>query len=92
MILSAHNHFYARFAPQSPSDAENRANGIRQFIVGTGGKSLHSLSSNPDPQVEVRQRTTYGVLELTLHSASYSWRFVPEAGRTFTDIGTQNCH
>jgi acid phosphatase type 7 len=92
VILSGNNHFYARSAPQSPSGAADPVNGIRQFIVGTGGKSLHSLSSNPDPQVEVRQRTTYGVLELTLHSTSYSWRFVPEAGRTFTDTGTQNCH
>ena len=92
VILSGNNHFYARFAPQSPSGAADPVNGIRQFIVGTGGKSLHGLSSNPDPQVEVRQRTTYGVLELTLHSTSYSWKFVPEAGRTFTDTGAQNCH
>ena len=92
VILTGHNHFYARFAPQNPSGALDTVNGIRQFIVGTGGKSLHSLSSNPDPQVQISQRTTYGVLELTLHSSSYSWRFVPEAGRTFTDVGTQNCH
>jgi acid phosphatase type 7 len=92
VILSGNNHFYARSAPQNPSGAADPANGIRQFIVGTGGKSLHGLSRNPDPQVEARQDNTYGILELTLHPASYSWRFVPEAGRTFTDSGTQSCH
>jgi hypothetical protein len=65
---------------------------VSSLIVGTGGKSLHGLSRNPDPQVEARQSSTYGILELTLHPASYSWRFVPEAGRSFTDTGTQSCH
>ena len=62
MILSGNSHIYARSAPQSPSGAADPANGIRQFIVGTGGKSLHGLSANPDPQVEVRQANTYGIL------------------------------
>jgi hypothetical protein len=92
VVLSGNNHHYARFAPQSPAGVADPANGIRQFIVGTGGKSLHGLSRNPDPQVEARQSNTYGILELTLHPTSYSWRFVPEAGRSFTDTGTQSCH
>jgi acid phosphatase type 7 len=32
------------------------------------------------------------VLKLTLHAASYDWAFVPEAGKTFTDSGSQTCH
>jgi len=92
VVLSGNNHFYVRFAPQNPSGASDPVNGIRQFIVGTGGKSLHGLSSSPDPQVQVRQSNTFGILELTLRPGSYGWRFVPEAGRTFTDSGTQACH
>jgi len=92
VVLSGNTHFYARSAPQTPSGAADPVNGIRQFIVGTGGRSLHSLDSTPDPEVEVRQNTTFGILELTLHPTSYSWRFVPEAGRTFTDSGTTACH
>jgi acid phosphatase type 7 len=91
VVVSGNNHFYARFAPQTPGGAAN-PNGIRQFIVGTGGKSLHGFSGPPEPDVEVSQNTTYGILELTLHPGSYSWRFVPEAGRTFTDTGTNTCH
>ena len=29
---------------------------------------------------------------LKLHPTSYDWEFVPEAGRTFRDSGTQACH
>jgi hypothetical protein len=35
---------------------------------------------------------TYGVLKLTLDASSYSWQFVPIAGQTFTDSGTEVCH
>jgi len=92
VVVSGNNHFYAKFRPQTPGGAHDPVNGIRQFIVGTGGKSLHSFSGPPEPDVEVSQNTTYGILELTLHPGSYSWRFVPEAGRTFTDAGTNDCH
>jgi hypothetical protein len=29
---------------------------------------------------------------LRLHATSYDWQFVPEAGKTFRDSGTQACH
>jgi hypothetical protein len=29
---------------------------------------------------------------LTLHAHSYDWRFIPEAGKTFTDTGRGTCH
>jgi acid phosphatase type 7 len=92
VVLSGNIHLYARFAPQNPAGAADPANGIRQFLVGTGGKSLHGLSGNRDPQLEVNQNATFGILELTLHPDGYSWRFVPESGRTFTDSGSQSCH
>src|SRR5205823_6048511 len=46
----------------------------------------------PAANSEVRNNTTFGVLQLTLDSASYSWKFVPVAGKTFTDAGTAPCH
>ena len=92
VILAGHNHYYERFAPQTPSGTVDTANGVRQFIVGTGGRSLHALSATSPPNVEVRNNTTYGILKLTLRQGSYTWSFVPEAGKTFTDSGTQSCH
>jgi len=36
--------------------------------------------------------TAFGILALTLYPNRYAWRFVPEAGKTFTDSGTTACH
>jgi hypothetical protein len=91
VVLVGHKHFYERFAPMDPFQVAD-PNGIRQFIVGTGGKSHSSLATTPPPNAEVRDKTAYGVLRLTLHAGSYDWQFVPEAGKTFTDSGAQACH
>jgi hypothetical protein len=92
LVLSGHDHDYERFAPQTPAAAADGARGIREFVVGTGGKSLKSFSSTIRPNSQVRMTGTYGVLRLTLHPSSYDWQFAPEAGRTFSDSGTQACH
>ena len=91
LILSAHDHEYERFAPQTPGAASDPARGIREFVVGTGGKSQKDFAT-VQPNSQVRSTGTYGVLRLTLHAASYDWKFVPEAGKTFTDSGNQACH
>ncbi|HWQ12737.1 MAG TPA: hypothetical protein VNL77_08055, partial [Roseiflexaceae bacterium] len=40
---------------------------------------------------EVRNASAHGVLQLTLHAASYTWQFVPVAGQTFRDSGSAAC-
>jgi hypothetical protein len=91
LLLTGHEHEYERFFPQRP-DGTLDANGIRAFVVGTGGKSLETAWGTIEPNSAARQRDTFGVLELTLHSSSYDWRFVPEAGQTYTDTGSDSCH
>jgi hypothetical protein len=44
------------------------------------------------PNSEVRNDDTFGVLKLTLHAAGYDWEFVPENGKTFSDKGSGACH
>jgi hypothetical protein len=89
VVLNGHDHTYERFAPQNPNgQADSR--GIREFVVGTGGAGLYSFTSN-QPNSQVRNNTTFGVLKLTLHSTSYDWQFVPIAGQNFTDSGSANC-
>ena len=90
VVLSGHAHFYERFAPQDPSGVADPARGIREFVVGTGGASLHSFGTTV-PNSEVRNNKTHGVLKLTLHPTSYDWEFVPIAGATFTDSGSAVC-
>lgn len=90
VVLAAHDHFYERFAPQTATGVAD-PNGIREFVVGTGGGqalyAFETIASNS----QVRNNTTRGVLKLTLHAASYDWIFVPEPGKSFTDSGTAAC-
>jgi acid phosphatase type 7 len=90
-VVNGQDRFYERYAPQDPSGARDPVNGIRQFIVGTGGRWLEVLEQ-PSPNVEVRNNTTWGVMKFTLAEGSYSWQFVPAAGGTFTDSGSGTCH
>jgi hypothetical protein len=89
VILVGHDHDYEHFAPQNPNQRPDRR-GIREFVVGTGGKS-HFAFVTKQPNSEVRNASTFGILELTLHPARYDWRFVPVAGGTFRDSGTAAC-
>jgi acid phosphatase type 7 len=75
------------FAPQTPAGNADPSNGIRQFVVGSGGRSLYPFGTTPAPNSLVRNSETFGVLELTLRPTSYEWCSVPEAGKSFTDTG-----
>ena len=89
VVLTAHHHIYERFAPQDASgnfDPE----GIRQFIVGTGGKSHHRIARIARNS-QVRNAATFGVLRLTLNATSYAWHFVADAGSRSADSGTATC-
>ena len=92
VIVNGHDHDYERFALQDPNGKVDSEHGIREFVVGTGGKNSHRTFGAIQPNSEVRQADTFGVLKLTLHAESYDWEFVPEAGKTFTDFGTGRCH
>jgi hypothetical protein len=90
LVVNGHDHDYERFAPQSPSGVATSP-GVREIVVGTGGDSHYSFATIR-ANSQVRNATTYGVLKLTLHAASYSWQFIPVAGSSFRDSGTTSCH
>jgi hypothetical protein len=92
MLLSGHSHDYERFAPQDAAGHLDNANGVRQFIVGTGGAFFTGLGTSIDANSQAHQNTTYGVLQLTLRSGAYDWKFLPEVGKTYADSGTTSCH
>ncbi len=112
VVLSGHNHDYERFAPigytprakktpgvPSFQDPNLDPKGIREFVVGTGGKNhygFYALGTRgavpPLRGEQVRNADTFGVLKLTLYPDRYSWEFVPEPGHAFTDKGSGACH
>jgi acid phosphatase type 7 len=87
-LYAAHADVMLSGDPHGHADPEN---GIRQITVGTGGRS-HTLLGVPQPNSEVRNDNTYGVLKLALSPGKYSWEFVPEEGKTFRDSGEGTCH
>ncbi len=91
IVLSGHEHNYERFQPLDPAGQFDPARGVREFVVGTGGRS-HYPFGPPAPGSEIRNDDTFGILALTLRPNTYQWQFVPEAGKTFTDSGSANCH
>jgi hypothetical protein len=90
VVLSGHEHSYERFARQTPRAKASRQ-GIRQFVVGTGGAGLLGFAA-PKANSQRRISHTHGVLELVLHPASYSWRFVSEDGAVLDRGGPVPCH
>jgi hypothetical protein len=91
VVLNGHDHDYERFTPQNPDGLADKEHGIREFVVGAGGKSKRGFNA-PSPTSEVRDSSTFGVLQMTLRAHNYEWKFIPVAGGQFSDTGTGNCH
>jgi acid phosphatase type 7 len=91
IVVNGHDHNYERFAPQAPDGSADPARGIREFVAGTGGKNLRPMGP-PVLNSEVRSAEAFGVLKLTLRTNGYDWQFIPQAGRSFADSGSANCH
>lgn len=91
IVLASHDHDYERLAPLDANGERDDKNGIRSFVVGTGGARLTPMFL-PKPATEIRDNSTFGVLKLSLHEKSYEWEFLPVAGQSFTDQGKGVCH
>jgi hypothetical protein len=91
LVINGHDHDYERFAPQDYSGTLDLATGIREIVVGTGGRSLRPLGEL-QPNSEAANADTFGVLKLTLGDGWYRWRFIAAGTSTFTDSGTTDCH
>ncbi|MFL5778912.1 MAG: metallophosphoesterase family protein [Chloroflexota bacterium] len=92
LVINGHDHDYERFAPQDSSGHADADHGIREFVVGTGGKELRGFQRRIDANSEVHDSRSHGVLRLTLRPDGYDWRFVPITTETFTDSGSGVCH
>jgi hypothetical protein len=90
VVLNGHDHLYERFAPQDADGRGDAARGIREFIVGTGGATLH-VPGPPRPNSEVLLPGVWGVLKLTLSDGDYQWEFRTVTGTT-ADAGSGVCH
>jgi acid phosphatase type 7 len=90
LVITGHEHNYERFSPMNKTGQAVPV-GLQEIVVGTGGANKFGFG-NILPASQVRNANTYGVIKLTLSPGKYDWQFVPVAGGTFTDYGSQNCH
>ena len=88
VVLNGHDHNYQRYGLLTPDGSPAPVRGIREFVVGTGGRSLYELSA--DPRRDEAQARVNGVLQLTLRPMGYDWRYVPVSG-SYSDVGSAGC-
>jgi hypothetical protein len=81
VVLNGHDHTYERIS----------VDGVREFVVGTGGRSLYPFTEDPLPGTEVRTESTYGLLWLSLGGLGYDWQYVALGRSGFTDAGSGSC-
>ena len=56
VVVNGHDHDYERFGPQDPAGREDKARGLREFVVGTGGGVLRELPDDRGPQRDAEGR------------------------------------
>ncbi|MEK6191330.1 MAG: metallophosphoesterase [Chloroflexota bacterium] len=89
LVLTGHDHVYERFVPID-ADGAAATDGMVEFVVGTGGRSLYGFNKVL-PTSATHDNATYGVLQLTLHPDAYDWEFVPASDIGFSDSGSADC-
>ncbi|MGH2679774.1 MAG: DUF7594 domain-containing protein [Actinomycetota bacterium] len=91
IVLNGHEHNYQRYGKQDPA-GQPAPNGIREFVVGTGGKGHYGLLDAKDANFESGNATDFGVLKLRLSDDSYSWAFVATDGSVLDAGGPVPCN
>lgn len=86
LALHGHAHHYERFAPQRPDQIPD-PHGMRQFVVGTGGRRLAGRTKDT-PNSEYARFDLFGILKLTLAPERYRWEFIAVDDRVI-DRGEQ---
>lgn len=90
LVFTGHDHNYQRFQPRNPSGELDDASGLREFVVGMGGRDRYKIRS--EDGADAGTDDSFGVLSVTLRPEGYDWRYVPAAGGTDADQGSAACH
>jgi hypothetical protein len=92
IVLTGHAHLYERFSMMDADGHLDPNRGLREFVVGTGGKTpLHHVANVVSGSATYSD-ATHGVLRLELRPRGYAWRFVATPGSSFLDEGEAPCH
>ena len=89
VVVNGHDHHYERMAKINPGGELDPDDGIRSFIVGTGGVSYYGIDQI-QPFSEVRITNHFGIIQFTLMEDRYTWRFINVEGEVM-DQGEDTC-
>ena len=88
VVVNGHDHVYERFSRQDATGRQDE-NGVRQFIVGTGGADLYPfVTAAPNSGARI---SAFGVIRFTLRPDTYEWEFIETTG-AISDNGSTPCH
>jgi acid phosphatase type 7 len=90
LLLSGHEHLYERTAPLDAEGDVDPENGVRQFVVGTGGGNFYDFAGRIAGS-EAAIADTAGVLGVTLRADGYDWEFLPVHPDAPSDGGSAEC-
>ena len=88
VVLAAHEHQYERFAPMTSDGTVSTTDGMRSFVVGTGGAETYAharVRAGSEKQVE-----TFGVMRLSLSTGKAKWKFI-DVDDVVRDEGAFDC-
>jgi acid phosphatase type 7 len=88
IVLNGHVHTYERFDPLDAT-GQLATDGVRQFIVGTGGFG-HYANGTPKTGSVVRLADQFGYLRIATFPHAYRWEFIATTGQIL-DSGTDTC-
>ena len=82
LFLAGHDHHYEQLGRAKPTPGDDgelgSPDGVRSFVVGTGGKDLYKTDyNNKWAFTEAYDLRSFGILKIELRSSSYSWEFLP---------------
>jgi hypothetical protein len=95
VLVSGHDHGYQRFPRFNKAEPPTQDNqGVRQFVVGSGGKDLYGFNRAPLPARIAQAYNTFGVVTFELKPTSYRSAFRPAstAGDPEWDVTETDCH
>jgi Calcineurin-like phosphoesterase len=90
VVLSGHNHAYERFTALDTNGQPNITSGMRELIVGTGGRSHIAFTGTVHAGSKFRDDTLFGVVRMKLTATGWSSEFRRE-NNTIVDKVAAGC-
>jgi hypothetical protein len=86
LVLSGRNHAYGRLKPMTYNGTVSTSQAIHSTIVGTGGRSLYTFSSNTHPGRAKALQGQFGFLKLVLREDGWTQSLTPATGPDFDTV------